>query len=115
MPESELDPDLQYGTHPLHQTFIELYDAGVELTQMKPNAWRRPRFFHLTQIVGLTAGLPGATAEAGCFRGLASFLMCHYLRRWMTMADTLNPAGARKRLLRHLLNALARRCTSSPM
>lgn len=70
----------QYGTHPLHSTFIELYDAGVELTQMKPNVWRRPRFFHLTQILGLTAGLPGATAETGCFRGLTSFLTCHYLR-----------------------------------
>ena len=80
MPDPEFDPDLQYGTHPLHRKFIELYDAGVEATQMKPNAWRRPRFFHLTQIVGLTAGLPGATAEAGCFRGLASYLMCHYLR-----------------------------------
>ena len=42
----------QYGTHPLHSTFIELYDAGVELTQMKPNVWRRPRFFHLTQSLG---------------------------------------------------------------
>ena len=43
----------QYGTHPLHSTFIELYDAGIELTQMKPNHWRRPRFFHLTQILSL--------------------------------------------------------------
>ena len=80
MPDTVHDPELQYGTHPLHPKFIELYDAGVEATQMKPNAWRRPRFFHLTQILGLTAGLPGSTAEAGCFRGMASFLMCHYLR-----------------------------------
>jgi len=80
IPSESRMPIEQYGTHPLHATFIKLYDAGIELTQMKPNAWRRPRFFHLTQVLGLTAGLPGATAETGCFRGMTSFLTCHYLR-----------------------------------
>lgn len=63
-----------------HEAFGRMYDAGLAAAQMRENTWRRPRFFHMTQMLGLTRGLPGATAELGAYRGLASYLICRCLR-----------------------------------
>jgi len=65
------------------------YASGLERSGLADNAWRRPRFFHLVQMFRLTAGLDGATAEAGVFRGLASYLLCCEQRR-----ETPGYAGA---------------------
>lgn len=64
-----------------HTGFTTDYEQGLRLTSMRDNAWRRHRFFHLAQLFGLARNLPGATAEAGVFRGLGSYLMCSRSRR----------------------------------
>lgn len=63
-----------------HPGFIAMYEDGLAASQMAEHPWRRPRFFHMTQMMRLTAGLTGATAEAGVFRGLGSYLMCRVRR-----------------------------------
>lgn len=63
-----------------HPAFISMYEDGLTRSQMAEHPWRRPRFFHMTQMLRLTAGIPGATAEAGVFRGLGSYLMCRVRR-----------------------------------
>ena len=70
-----------HASHLLVPDFVQLYTRGLKSTKMRDNAQRRSRFFHLTQLLRLTRGIPGATAEAGVFRGLSSFLTCHYLQR----------------------------------
>lgn len=64
----------------LHTDFIALYEEGLAQSQTGEHVWRRPRFLHMTQLLGLTAGIPGATAEAGVFRGLGSYLICRTRR-----------------------------------
>ena len=61
--------------------YIEACQAGLSKAMMRDQPLRRTRFFHMTQLLQLTRGIPGYTAEAGVFRGLASYLICHYLRR----------------------------------
>lgn len=41
---------------------------------------RRPRFYNLLQVFALSEGVPGETVEAGCFRGLSSYLLCHSMK-----------------------------------
>ena len=67
-----------YGIHGLDEKYMTHYSVGLEKTAMKPNVLRAARFFQMTQLLKLTQGIDGATAEAGCFRGLASFLICKY-------------------------------------
>ncbi len=76
-PDEELNPELQYGAHILHPEFIELYNRGMAAVGMNENVARRPRFFHLLEMFKLTAGIPGAIAENGVFRGFTSYLLCH--------------------------------------
>ncbi|MCH8490338.1 MAG: TylF/MycF family methyltransferase [Oceanicaulis sp.] len=59
----------------------DLYETGLHLAQMPDAKRRRARFYHLMQLFALTGGLDGETIEAGCFRGLSSFLLCHMTRR----------------------------------
>ncbi|MDY0301371.1 MAG: TylF/MycF/NovP-related O-methyltransferase [Trichlorobacter sp.] len=59
-----------------HSDFVTIYEEGLRLTEMQDNSWRRPRFFHMVQMLRLTRGLAGMTAEAGVYRGLASYLIC---------------------------------------
>ena len=72
---------MKYGTYPLHQEYMADYQRSLEASRMPDNDWRRPRFFHLVEMFSLTRGLPGATIEAGCFRGLSSHLICSTQRR----------------------------------
>lgn len=75
-----LNDPVQAGIVDAHEDFTKAYDEGLRRTGMQDNAWRRPRFFHLVQLFRLTRGLYGTTAEAGVFRGLASYLLCHQQR-----------------------------------
>ncbi|MDB4370732.1 TylF/MycF family methyltransferase [Mariniblastus sp.] len=61
------------------QSFMEIFQAGLQSTEMNNHPWLRPRFFHMVQMLKLTSGLNGATVDAGCFRGLSSYLICKYL------------------------------------
>ncbi len=70
-----------HASHQLLPEYLSAYGAGLKKSKMQDNALRRARFFHICQMLQLTRGVPGYTAEAGVFRGLSSFLICHYLRR----------------------------------
>lgn len=65
--------------HPFSD-FNELYERGLERSEMNEATLRRPRFYNLVQFFSLSRGIPGDTAEVGCFRGLSSFLLCHAAR-----------------------------------
>lgn len=71
----------EHASHQFLPEYIEAYGKGLQRAQMRDVPQRRARFFHLTQMFQLTRGVPGYTAEAGVFRGLSSYLTCHYLRR----------------------------------
>ena len=75
-----LDEPVQPRIVDADHAFTERYERGLALTGMRDNAWRRPRFYHLTQMFALTRGVPGATAEAGVYRGLASYVLCEMMR-----------------------------------
>lgn len=70
-----------HASHQFLPEYLEAYGAGLKKALMRDVPQRRARFFHLTQMLQLTRGVPGYTAEAGVFRGLSSYLTCHYLRR----------------------------------
>ncbi len=72
---------MDYAAHLHFPEFLERYGKGLKQSKMEDNAIRRARFFHLIQMLQLTRGVPGYTAEAGVFRGLSSYLICHQLRR----------------------------------
>lgn len=69
-----------YGVHTLDEQFMSIYRLGLKTAGMEENSWRRARFFHTMQMLTLTNGIEGVTAEAGCYRGLASFLICEYCK-----------------------------------
>ncbi|MEM8757135.1 MAG: TylF/MycF/NovP-related O-methyltransferase [Planctomycetota bacterium] len=72
-----IEPD-GYGTHRRHADYVARFDearlaAGQEYLAVEQE---RARFFHMLEMLRLSRGVPGATAEAGCYRGLTSFLIC---------------------------------------
>lgn len=69
-----------FHCHELDAQFLEAYQISEAAAEMPSNISRRTRFFHLIEMFKLSAGVPGATLEAGCFRGMASHLLCHYRR-----------------------------------
>ncbi len=69
-----------HASHLFLPEYLKAYGAGLEKAKMNDRPQRRARFFHLAQMLQLTRGVPGYTAEAGVFRGLGSYLICHYLR-----------------------------------
>ena len=81
MTETNANSDSGPLCHLLDEDFNRLFDEGLQRTEMKNHPWLRPRFFQMIQMLKLTWGLPGATADAGVYRGLSSFLICNYLRR----------------------------------
>lgn len=80
IPETAAENPMDYGTHCLDREYMEKYARGLSASKMQENHWRRPRFFQLLEMLKLTRGLNGALLEAGCFRGLASNLICQTLR-----------------------------------
>ena len=78
LPNATTPKSQQYGVHCLDERYMAYYEAGLEKAVMGSHVWRTPRFFQMTQLLNLTRGIAGATAEAGCFRGLASYLICKY-------------------------------------
>jgi O-methyltransferase len=61
------------------EVYRPLFDRGLALDGTADGG-RRLRFWSMIQLYKSTCELPGATAEAGCLRGLSSFLICHYSR-----------------------------------
>lgn len=63
------------------ELFQSLYSDGLRETGMPDSAFRKPRFYNLVQMLMATKPLSGECLEAGCFRGLSSYLICNYLKR----------------------------------
>ncbi len=75
------DEVTDHASHQFLPQYIDIYQAGLEKVKMRDQPQRRARFFHICQMLQLTRGIPGYTAEAGVFRGLSSYLICRYLQR----------------------------------
>lgn len=78
---SKTDSTTTYAAHSLDSQFVTAYESGLQAARMADHPWRRGRFFQLVQMLRLTHGLEGVTCEAGCYRGLSSFLICEYCRQ----------------------------------
>lgn len=68
------------GTQNLDERFTSLWDRTLKQAGVDDNAWRRPRFYNLCSLVRATEGLPGASIEAGCYRGQSSLLTCEIIK-----------------------------------
>jgi len=68
------------GTFRLDHEFQECYDASLLAADCADHPWQRPRYYNLINMLRLSRGLDGHTAEAGSFRGQTSYLICHELR-----------------------------------
>ena len=82
---SGLPETTRYAAHVHFPEFMQTCAEGTAKAKMRDNPMRRARFFHVTQMLELTRGVAGYTAECGVFRGLASYLICNTLRREMPM------------------------------
>ena len=73
---------LDLGHEPLSPAFDADYRAALRATgnSILPLP-RRRRFSRLGEFFAETAGLPGAIAECGCFRGLSAYFLCLQERR----------------------------------
>lgn len=61
--------------------FHALYDDGMERTRTKDSGEkRRLRFYNLSQLMRPTIRLKGEIVECGSWRGLSSYILCHYLK-----------------------------------
>lgn len=65
----------------VEQPFNDLYEKGMQLsgTPERGNK-RRARFYNLVNFLKTVNHLDGAIVECGCWKGLSSYLMCHYLK-----------------------------------
>ncbi len=59
--------------------FNGLYDQGLKESGTLPNNRRPQRFYNLVQFLGQAINLEGQVAECGCYKGLSSFLLLHYI------------------------------------
>ena len=62
------------------ENYRRIYEEGLQRTGMPDSDYRRPRFYNLVQMFMATSSIDGACLEAGCFKGLSSFLLCSYSR-----------------------------------
>lgn len=59
----------------------DLYQKGSLLTGTPDGGDKRfARFYNLVQFFSFVGHLQGAVAECGCWRGLSSYLLCHYAK-----------------------------------
>ena len=71
--------NLWYEADPV---FTSLYRQGLAQTGTPEAGERRhQRFFNLMQFFCTTLPMAGSMAECGCWKGLSSYMMCHYTRR----------------------------------
>ncbi|MFI4855358.1 MAG: TylF/MycF/NovP-related O-methyltransferase [Phycisphaerales bacterium JB065] len=61
--------------------FQSTYQRGLGVCGGTYHPIAAARFYNLVQALRMTEGLPGQTIEAGCYRGLTSYLTCHTLRQ----------------------------------
>ena len=61
--------------------FNEQYNRGLEITGTPEATRRRERFYNLIQFFLQCTRIDGLVAECGCWRGLSSYIMCHYWKQ----------------------------------
>ncbi|MDX1484765.1 MAG: TylF/MycF/NovP-related O-methyltransferase [Alphaproteobacteria bacterium] len=66
-------------THDLE--FHEIYEHALRLSGSYDAKRRRPRNYNTISLLGLTRNLDGEVAEAGCYKGMSSLLICRYLQK----------------------------------
>ena len=68
---------------PADPAFDHIYLSGLLMTETCPTPiGRRNRLIQLVELLRLTSDVPGDVVECGCYRGLSSYMMCSYLKRW---------------------------------
>jgi len=63
------------------RVFRDLFEQARLRSGMPESQYRPGRFYNLVQAFLATESLEGAVAEAGCYRGFSSSLLCAYQKR----------------------------------
>lgn len=72
----------------VEQPFNDLYEKGMQLSDTpERGSKRRARFYNLVSFLKTVKLLEGAIVECGCWKGLSSYLMCHYLKQMDSTFD----------------------------
>jgi len=68
----------------IEQPFNDLYNFGL-ISSETPDSGikRRARFYNLVNIYKSVNHLEGAIIECGCWKGLSSFLLCKYIKKYI--------------------------------
>lgn len=61
--------------------FHEIYEHALRLSGSYDAKRRRTRNYNMINLLALTRNLEGEIAEAGCYKGMSSLLICHYLKK----------------------------------
>ena len=71
--------NLLYEADPVFQ---ELYSKGMTISGTPKTRQRPLRFYNLVQFLTQTLPLQGHYVECGCWKGLSSYIMCNYIKRY---------------------------------
>ena len=75
-------PQTSYLLFEVEQPFNNLYDTGLRLSDTPDRGVkRRARFYNLVNLLKSVSELEGVVIECGCWKGLSSYLMCHYIKQ----------------------------------
>jgi hypothetical protein len=86
---SRVDASPANPFHPYSEQVVErkndsafsiLYEEGIRRTGTPSRVFRKDRFYNLSKAIDLVDGVDGHIAEAGCWRGLSSFVICSTLK-----------------------------------
>lgn len=61
--------------------FHDIYQRGLAVSGSYNARRRKTRNYNMVSMLALSRNLHGEIAEAGCYKGLSSFLICHYLKK----------------------------------
>lgn len=70
--------NLLYEADPIFQTF---YAKGIAITGTPETQQRPLRFYNLVQLLMQALPQSGHVVECGCWKGLSSYVMCHYIKQ----------------------------------
>jgi len=61
--------------------FHDIYARALQASGSYDAKRRKSRNYNMIGMLALTRNLEGEVAEAGCYKGMSSFLICHYLKK----------------------------------
>ena len=68
----------QFLIHQIDKEYNSIYEDALNATQMEHSEARYARFYNTLQFYKQSRDLFGVTAEAGCWRGLFSYMLLRY-------------------------------------